>query len=1474
MTEEAEPAAAPPAGSPSKQAAEKKKKKTSKSSTKKHSSTSSKPKTSKSKSSSSKSKEAASTNSNCAPVEEQEQLELPPATPLTNETSPQQLDAHDQTQMPDSESLTHPADAETDAQDAAATMVQEEEHQEEEDLTAAAAEAQEATVDPEVEEETREASEEGIEAEEEAEEAKTEDAPPTAGAGAAVGEGASSGAAETVEMQRKRAFPERSQGAGDNRRSPLKRFAAAVTLDQFPRTSVNGNCGGPWRTSAYCSWLHDTVGCTCRREAGGPLPEKWASFSDFLAAVDLRATAEKKQKGELVVPERDKEKSQEKSDAEGQEDDQQKEQQEQRQQDEAAAVPFVTPNPLMVEKLLLLPCKTFLSVAFAPQLFRCRPFSPVGLQEQFDGAQRRRAGMGARASRLGQQRQSTAAAGQTVAGEKQEQQDNKEAKTPQQEGHQPQADEGQQQQQFLGRRAIGNGSECLIDEGRMRLLSVVNLCLTERHYEPQMLRRDGISVFWHKSQGGGEVPTNEGLLLYFKLLALLTMHGVRTAEQWAASADCAACSAVGGSASEAPRGEKGGPQGSSAVRPGCSCPWRFAVVTHCTHGLNRTGYMLCALMMALLGLSAAEAQQVFATARGQAIAREEVVAALQQLHQQGFSDELKAALVAPELHAVFAQNATADGVNLQKGSCIINVAAADAAAADDAPRHLPIPEGFKKKLVEYIDSERERLIRGKQPPSKQKQEQQEEKKEEVEKAEEKGEAGEEETKREAEVKEEVSTGTAGEGAQKKTEVVLSEEELQQLPSIPETIPNNGVVLLGPLANALLAPEEALVYLLGLHPNLRLCDFRVITSEDINEHMRYSTASKKAGLKRRRRVGVAPQNAPQKQQEAAQQQQQEQEHEQQDNEQEEQQQEQEQQEQEQQEEQQQQQQQQVQQQQGTKPLSYHYILYLQAADPFSFSTLLSADLVSLRRQPLHAFTLDFLPYLLKRGQELDNSFVTWALQRPPRPKRIMTPFPLPGMPPFPIPGFGGPLPPPHLMRGPGKGPQDNMPFGSFPRGSGRKQMVGGPGGPPPPPFVGGPQWSGNPPPPPPPPPQPEGPWKGGPGADNTPKRFPRRADADNSRMGGPKEAYKQPVDDRRGGAPGAGRQGPPRDFYDAIKQHSPNPPSVGGPWGPPPSSNGTGWGAPGGGLGPSDRAGAGGIPPPFSMPKESGGRGAWGGGSWEGRGPQGPPGEWGQGPPGGPQGNSRAEGPGGSKRHRPAYDSNYSSGDWNGAGTHKEPTRGGGPQEWGYQRGGPSGGQGPATYDSFATHRGGDSLGGGGGFRGGPSNSFGRDGGPPPRDNQYGGPRGAGMGPTQHQQHQQGFTGYSSNPMQQQPQQQQQHGMPPFGAAPQYHQGTNQDYSGGQQQPYSQQGYMYPQQQQQQQQQQQEPVPAYVMQLLQQQAAQRGASVDPQVLAQLYTQYYQSFLSSMSNPSGGQQMGHDQMLQYMQQQQQQQQQPAH
>ncbi|KAL8433747.1 hypothetical protein ACSSS7_003665 [Eimeria intestinalis] len=1465
--------------------------------------------------------------------------------------------------------------------------------------------------------------------------------------------------------------PMKRQRLGDPPSGRAPPTPLALTAANVPRTSTHGVCGGPWKSFPTCSWLHDCVGCTCRREPGGPLPEKWEAFSDFYRFVDIKDAEARKLNGALAVrapPKTSAQKPTVASEKDGEDSGEQKEEEkreeEGEQQEEVLGAgdggdadssnkePFVCPNRLMADRLLLLPCKSFLSGAFVPQLQRCRPFSPMGLQEQVDGAQRRRAGFGRRGPR-----QSTGAG--AGSGQQQEQQHQEED------------------------RVQARISGCLVDQGRMRLLSVVNLCLTERHYEPQALRRDGLSLFWLKSQGGGEVPTRESLLIYFKLLALLTMQGMRTAERWAAAAECCVCEAAAvaaGGGGPLSQETKGGAPGrssnsnsSSNSIVGCRCAWRFGVVTHCTHGLNRTGFFVAALLMVLLNLTADEAQKVFEEARGRTIARQEIAEALRKLQEEGAPIALRDALRTPELDPTFARNAEAKNIELQKGCCLIRIAgattddeqdvasAAQAAASGgggEGSTEIPIFDKFKKNLTAFREAERHRLLRIKrsifnrqqqQQQQEQKQKQQQQQEEKKEQQEEKKEDGKEEEQKaeptatkeeENEIvadKQEIAKtddqktdqdadaadqqqqqpGKDTAAAAEEPALELSEEEEQRLPVVPDMIPNDGVVLFGPLSNALLAPEEVLLHLLSMEADLRLCDYRVLVSDDFNANAPYPRPRQQ---RRPRRVGVAVRTQQQQEQKEGEVEvEEENQEDRQDEEEEEQQQKEQQQEEEQQEEEQEQhdeeeqqqqekgeahekeEQQQQEEEEGGKKgengdLNFYYVLYVQAADAASFEKLLTADISTLRRQPLQAFTSDYLPFLIKRGKELDKAALKWSLQRAPRvrpgarapggpsfihpPALPPNPFGRPGMPGGPH-RLGGPVtpPPPYLpfgplhmpprppppMGGPSsmRGPRPGLPpLGAPPppyRGYGGPPLpgeagrMGAPfGGPPKDGFIGKP-FGGPPHGPPPRGFQDDGalPWgskAGGRGPPFEPRgregagRPPRGPEQGATgpytgfmNLAGPSNQQGRFPPGLKGQGTGGKAQGPsPRDFYDSYKQQPPQQQYGGGPWS---SSGRAGW-----------TPGAGGAPPMSSSPGGSGGismGGAPGGPSsfqsltkdgsrndawrpnnmWEGHASQGRPaggvGQQGARPPmppsGGGGGPTRAAGDGpkwqgyegatppeadrlgGPRRPKGKAEGGYGTTQWGGS----PPSTGSGPSpgtnwgavDFGGHRG-TGGGAPPSSQGQWAGAAGGASGGpqqAGNNFNGthpfggppsqqGPYNGQGAAGGGT-QQQAFGGPAQGMMGPSALQQQPQGM----GNFMQQQQQQQggaggqQPSGYGMNGNAFQQQGGAYASgYNAGQQQPYQQQPYQQQPQQQgypnQQQQQSQEPVPAYVMQLLQQQAAQRGAAVDPQTLAHLYSQYYQSFLSSMSASFGQQQLTPEQLQQYLQQlqQQQQQQQPAH
>ncbi|KAI1719961.1 dual specificity phosphatase, catalytic domain-containing protein [Ditylenchus destructor] len=58
------------------------------------------------------------------------------------------------------------------------------------------------------------------------------------------------------------------------------------------------------------------------------------------------------------------------------------------------------------------------------------------------------------------------------------------------------------------------------------------------------------------------------------------------------------------------------------------------VGVHCTHGLNRTGYMICRYMIECLGLSADEAIEKFESSRGYKMERQAYISALHKVEQK------------------------------------------------------------------------------------------------------------------------------------------------------------------------------------------------------------------------------------------------------------------------------------------------------------------------------------------------------------------------------------------------------------------------------------------------------------------------------------------------------------------------------------------------------------------------------------------------------------------------------------------------------------------------------------------------------------------------------------------------------------------------------------------------------------------------------------------------------------------------
>lgn len=114
------------------------------------------------------------------------------------------------------------------------------------------------------------------------------------------------------------------------------------------------------------------------------------------------------------------------------------------------------------------------------------------------------------------------------------------------------------------------------DPEASRLGSIINLCLTSRYYDAQVLRNQGVRVFHAPAPGGGTLPTFDEVLFMVRLFDSLAMS-------------------TGGR----------------------------AVGIHCTHGLNRTGFYCAAYIAVKEGVSVEEAFDRAQRARGHMMYRRE-----------------------------------------------------------------------------------------------------------------------------------------------------------------------------------------------------------------------------------------------------------------------------------------------------------------------------------------------------------------------------------------------------------------------------------------------------------------------------------------------------------------------------------------------------------------------------------------------------------------------------------------------------------------------------------------------------------------------------------------------------------------------------------------------------------------------------------------------------------------------------------
>eukprot|EP00923_Selenidium_pygospionis_P034100 GHVN01059596.1.p1 GENE.GHVN01059596.1~~GHVN01059596.1.p1 ORF type:complete len:581 (+),score=104.32 GHVN01059596.1:916-2658(+) len=121
------------------------------------------------------------------------------------------------------------------------------------------------------------------------------------------------------------------------------------------------------------------------------------------------------------------------------------------------------------------------------------------------------------------------------------------------------------------------------------LVAVVNMCKTERYYDPHTLRSEGIQYYWFQAEGHGTAPDARSLVDFSKLIFFISKQFTH-------------------------------------VKNPC-------VAVHCTHGSNRTGTYLCFLMMAFEGLTSESAIQAFTEARGESISRVEMIQFLTSVDQ-------------------------------------------------------------------------------------------------------------------------------------------------------------------------------------------------------------------------------------------------------------------------------------------------------------------------------------------------------------------------------------------------------------------------------------------------------------------------------------------------------------------------------------------------------------------------------------------------------------------------------------------------------------------------------------------------------------------------------------------------------------------------------------------------------------------------------------------------------------------------
>eukprot|EP01053_Blabericola_migrator_P007486 Blabericola_migrator_1__7485@NODE_3820_length_1488_cov_122_015482_g2370_i0_p1_GENE_NODE_3820_length_1488_cov_122_015482_g2370_i0NODE_3820_length_1488_cov_122_015482_g2370_i0_p1_ORF_typecomplete_len296_score45_69DSPc/PF00782_20/9_2e10Y_phosphatase2/PF03162_13/7_8e06Y_phosphatase3/PF13350_6/7_6e05Y_phosphatase/PF00102_27/0_011PTPlike_phytase/PF14566_6/0_091CDKN3/PF05706_12/1_3e03CDKN3/PF05706_12/0_37Myotubrelated/PF06602_14/0_17_NODE_3820_length_1488_cov_122_015482_g2370_i082969 len=138
---------------------------------------------------------------------------------------------------------------------------------------------------------------------------------------------------------------------------------------------------------------------------------------------------------------------------------------------------------------------------------------------------------------------------------------------------------------------------------------VVNLCATERYYNQNDFFENGIEYIWHKIEGGGRLPQPRDLIALKDLWDTLR-------SRYSIEIDC-------GSKEELQE---------ILMKSFIQLP---IILVHCTHGVNRTGFVVSAIqMMTDKNITAEEAAVNFGKCRGHYINRPELVGALVDLFSQ------------------------------------------------------------------------------------------------------------------------------------------------------------------------------------------------------------------------------------------------------------------------------------------------------------------------------------------------------------------------------------------------------------------------------------------------------------------------------------------------------------------------------------------------------------------------------------------------------------------------------------------------------------------------------------------------------------------------------------------------------------------------------------------------------------------------------------------------------------------------